>query len=245
MKTELPHENLPARFRAKSLAKSTLTFALHQFIGMYGVPFTAPLVFGLGFKFLFLFGFTYSRRDFYSRVTETPYFPVQVLFALFLGWLIASSVRHKSMLWVWVLPLAILIYSFIKIPISVFESTSVLSELEARLSHFFGWGCRPLQHCLDQVVFTLPFYSSLSYSLGAVLARRTTFFGRTPSLRLTLALISAGLIILLAIGIDLILSVRQTGWQRGNWMILATPTGLGIYLLYISSVAWRQSVRVM
>ena len=41
----------------KSLTKSTLTFAVHQFVGMYGIPFTAPLVFSLGFKVLLLFGY--------------------------------------------------------------------------------------------------------------------------------------------------------------------------------------------
>jgi hypothetical protein len=42
--------------RAKSPTKSVATFALHQFIGMYGIPYTAPIVFSLAFKCLFLFG---------------------------------------------------------------------------------------------------------------------------------------------------------------------------------------------
>jgi hypothetical protein len=32
---------------AKSLTKSVVTFLLHQFIGMYGIPYTAPIVFSL------------------------------------------------------------------------------------------------------------------------------------------------------------------------------------------------------
>jgi hypothetical protein len=63
---------------------------------MCGVPFTALLVFSLGFKFLLLLGRSYSNRDFYSRISETPYFPVQVLFALVLGWLLDHSQPHKS-----------------------------------------------------------------------------------------------------------------------------------------------------
>ncbi len=71
--------------------KSALTFFLHQFIGMYGIPYTAPLVFALAFKFLLLFGRSYSQRTFYSIVGEKPYFPVQIIFALILGWLLGRT----------------------------------------------------------------------------------------------------------------------------------------------------------
>jgi hypothetical protein len=39
-------------------------------------------------------------------------------------------------------------------------------------SHFFGLGCRAEDRCFDQIVFTMPFYASAAYSLGALLARR-------------------------------------------------------------------------
>jgi hypothetical protein len=239
MTTERSTEDSTERFRTKSLAKSALTFGLHQFIGMYGIPFTAPLVFSLGFKFLLLFGHSYSRREFYSKI-ETPYFPVQVAFALVLGWLLGRSLRHKSLLWVWVLPLAILCYSFITVPISVLEQTSILAQLQARLSHFLGVGCRPALHCLDQVTVTLPFYSSLAYSTGAFLARKTTQPSTAASRTLTLAVMSAGLIIILSLAIDLMFSNRQSGWHSTYWFIMATPLGLGAYLLYVSSTIWHQ-----
>jgi hypothetical protein len=235
-----PDGNFPEQLQAKSLTKSIFTFVLHQFIGMYGIPFTAPLVFSLGFKILLLFGYSYSSRDFYSKTTEIPYFPVQVLFGLILGWLIGSSLQHKSMLWVWVLPLTVLTYSFLSLPMSVLEATSFLSRMSAKFSHFFGWGCRPVQHCLDQVLFTLPFYSSLGYSLGALLARAIRY---RPSRKLALGLTCVGLIILFAIGIDLIFSARQTGWQNLYWMISATPVGLGVYLLYIAAIVRTRSSR--
>lgn len=235
MSTERSTENSTKRFRTKSLTKSALTFGLHQFIGMYGIPFTAPLVFSLGFKFLLLFGLSYSRREFYSKVTETPYFPVQVAFALVLGWLLGRSLRHKSVLWVWVFPLAILCYSFITLPVSALEQTSILAQLQARLSHYFAWGCRPALRCFDQVTVTLPFYSSLAYSMGAFLARKTTQPSPAASRTLTLAVMSAGLIIILSLAIDLIFSIQQSGWRSTYWFIMATPLGLGAYLLYVSS----------
>src|SRR6266567_2943621 len=111
MKAERATRDSIERFQRNSLMKSTLTFALHQFIGMYGIPFTAPLVFSLAFKFLFLFGHSYPRKTFYSIVSETPYFPVQIIFALLLGCLLGRALRHRSMVWVWLLPFAILCYS--------------------------------------------------------------------------------------------------------------------------------------
>jgi hypothetical protein len=58
---------------------------------MYGIPYTAPLVFSLAFKFLFLFGHNYPRKTFYSIVSELPYFPVQIIFALILGLLLGRA----------------------------------------------------------------------------------------------------------------------------------------------------------
>jgi hypothetical protein len=145
MRTELP-TYFNERFRTKSLTKSAFTFALHQFIGLYGISFTAPVVFSLGFKVLYLFGRHYTTRDFHFILSETPYFPVQIAFALVLGWLLGRSLRHRSMLWVWILPLAILCFAFVTTPM---EQTSVLAKQflgQTRLSHFFGWGCRPAAH---------------------------------------------------------------------------------------------------
>lgn len=69
---------------------------------MYGISFTAPIVFSLGFKLAFLFGHTVPRKTFYSIVSESPYFPIQIIFAVILGWLLGRVLRHRSMVWVWV-----------------------------------------------------------------------------------------------------------------------------------------------
>src|SRR5262244_666883 len=109
----------------KSIATAVLTFLVHQFIGMFGIPFTAPVVCSLGFKLLLLFGHTYPRRTLSSMVTELPYFPVQVVFALILGWLLGRAFRHRTMVWVWVIPLAVLCYALVTaivvMPTSVFQ----------------------------------------------------------------------------------------------------------------------------
>jgi hypothetical protein len=228
------------RFRTKSLTKSVLNFGLHQFIGMYGVPFTAPIVFSLGFKLLFLFGHNYPRKTFYSIVGESPYFPIQIVFALILGWLLGRVLRDRSMVWIWVLPLAVLCYS---VATRLLNPTSVLTGVgQSWFSHYFGWGCRPADHCLDQLVITMPFYSSLAYSLGAALARKTLGFASSQSRAHFRALWVVGLIVLGAVVIDLAISTKGSGWQTGYLLVAATPAGLGALLLYAGSTLHRQPV---
>ncbi len=231
------------RFQTNSLIKSTLTFALHQFIGMYGIPHTAPLVFSLAFKLLSLFGRSYPQRTFYSLVSERPYFPVQIIFGLILGWLVGRALRHRSMLWVWVIPFAILCYSLVTATVLI--PTSVLARpgvIQSRFSHYFGSGCRPAEHCLDQLLITMPFYSSLAYFIGAVLARKTLGYASSQNRKHFLAVMLAGLIVLAALIIDLAISIQRSGWQNTYLLFLVTPTGLGAFLLYVGSTIRRQPV---
>lgn len=245
MKIEPATRDSIERFQRNSLTKSTLTFALHQFIGMYGIPYTAPLVFSLAFKFLLLFGHSYSQRTFYSIVSEKPYFPVQITFALILGWLLGRTLRHRSMVWVWVLPLAILGYSLATATILIPEWTSVLARPgvgQSRFSHYFGWGCRPAERCLDQLLITMPFYSSLAYSMGAVLARKTFGFAYSQNKKHFRAVTLAGLIVLAAFVIDLAISIQHSGWHNIYLLLALTPTGLGALLLYVGFTIPRQSI---
>jgi hypothetical protein len=237
-----PAEDSFGRLRTKSLTKSVLTFGMHQFIGMYGIPFTAPIVFSLGFKFLLLFGHSYPRKTFYSVVSESPYFPVQIIFAVILGWLLGRVFRLRSMVWLWVVPLAILCYS---VATRVLNPATVLTSSvvgQSWFSHYFGWGCRPADHCLDQLVVTLPFYSSLAYSMGVALSRKTLGFAFSQSKAHVRALWVFGLIVLGAVVIDLAISTKVSGWQPGYLLAAATPTGVGALLLYTGSTLHRQPV---
>lgn len=235
-----PTQDSFERFRTESLTKSVLTLGLHQFIGMYGVPFTAPIVFSLGFKFLLLFGHNYPRKTFYSIVSGSPYFPIQIIFAVILGWLLGRVLRERSMVWIWVLPLALLCYSMAT---RLLNPTSVFTGVgQSWFSHYFGWGCRPADHCLDQLAITMPFYSSLAYSLGAALARKTLGFASSQSKAHFRALWVVGLVVLGAVVIDLAISTKASGWQTGYLLVALTPTGLGALLLYAGSTLHRQPV---
>jgi hypothetical protein len=155
-----------------SRAKTGLIFVAHQIVGTWGIAFFAAFaLFSLLDVIPHFAEWKRSMRFVHWVLTENPFYPVQLLTALYVGWRLGRRFQHKSMLWVWVLPLAVLCFALIAFNP---EWTSVLarpSTVGSRLSHYFGWGCQPRAHCLDQLVITMPFYSSVAYSLGALLAR--------------------------------------------------------------------------
>ena len=44
-------------------------------------------------------------------LTENPFYPLQIVAGVYFGWLLGRRLQHRSMLWIWVLPLAILVYA--------------------------------------------------------------------------------------------------------------------------------------
>jgi len=106
-------------------------------------------------------------------LTENPFYPVQILTGLYFGWFLSRRFPHRSMLWVWILPLLLLAYSFLAGPvISPWASPLIRPEsLRGKFGFYFGWGCRPRERCIDQLLLTMPFYASAAYSFGALLAR--------------------------------------------------------------------------
>ena len=90
--------------------------------------------------------------------------------------------NHRSMLWIWILPLAILIYAFAATP-TLSPWASILARpdtVQSRFSYYFGWGCQPRARCLDQLLITMPFYALGAYSFGALLARNA--FTKAPKI---------------------------------------------------------------
>jgi len=84
----------------------------------------------------------------------------------------------------------------------------------------------------------MPFYSSLAYSLGAALARKTPGYADFKDKRRFLAAAIAGAIILAAFLIDLVISIRQSqgGWHSNYLLLAATPLGVGALLLYVGVI---------
>src|SRR5208283_4378368 len=97
-------------------------------------------------------------------LTANPFYPVQIATGLCFGWVLGRRWQHRAMVWVWVLPLMVLCYVF-------FTATALIPQwaelppsagIQSRLSYYFGWGCQPYAHCLDQLLITMPFYVSVA-----------------------------------------------------------------------------------
>ena len=93
----------------------------------------------------------------------------------------AACRRHRELT-----QLFSLLYAVVAVPTftpSIAPPRFQAGDGESRLSHYFGWGCQPTSptHCLDQTLVTLPFYVSVAYSLGALLAQKVPERFRRPN----------------------------------------------------------------
>jgi hypothetical protein len=166
---------------AKSRVKSVLIFLMHQLISTEGVVVFAAILGTTVFEILRQVGLPVQTRFVHWILTETPYFPVQIGLGFLWGWLLGRRFRHKSMVWVWILPAVLLTYVVAEVRTITPDLTSVLGQSANPFSHYFGWGCQPKNRCLDQILITLPFYSAIAYSLGGWIGQRTA---KTPNTRL-------------------------------------------------------------
>jgi hypothetical protein len=155
-------------------ARSALAFVMHQTIGTEGVVWLTALG-------IFLFNRSITQvyeswadsafvRWIHLISSDTPFFPIQIAVGAYLGWKLYRRWGHRSMLWVWILPAVVLTYAAFSIP--TFSPWSSSPADTGPLSHYFGWGCQADTRCYDQLTFTLPFYASVAYSLGALWASR-------------------------------------------------------------------------
>ena len=181
-----------------------VVFLTHQSLAALGPLLAAPWVLLL----LGEIGLHLGVKTYISQTQwllyGTPYFPVHIASALFVGWVLGGTLRARSMLWVWVLPLLTLFSVIISFPRTLappsvslipfivlypFQHVMPLvnpnSDFAFRLRYYFGWGhgFQPV----DQVLATVPFYCAAAYSLGALLARKVArlpgFFERMRHLR--------------------------------------------------------------
>jgi hypothetical protein len=231
----------------KSRVKLGLLFAVHQFIGVWVVVRSAPILTATAFNLLRSLGRPYPTSYYSWILSGTPYFPVQIGLGLLLGWLLGWNLRHRSMIWVWLLPFAFLCYAFIAIPTLTPRITPLAFQAgigESRLWHYFGWGCQPVNHCIDQESITSPFYTSAAYSIAGLLALKTVARARPAAKKQFGILLVVGIIFLGAAIYDLVVSLQIGGWIWMLFPVEAVPAGMGalLILLAFSVRHWQRPV---
>jgi hypothetical protein len=156
----------------------------------------------------------------------SPYFPLQLLLALFLGWFFSRLLRHRSMVWIWVLPLLLLCYALIAIPTLVpNRRSSDAQDIQNRWLHYFGPRCQPASSCsdqvLDQMMITFPFYLAVVYSLGALLGRKLPGVSRPATKRRFWSVLAVGSVFFLPIfGLalfDLSVAFGKSSYAKTTW----------------------------
>jgi hypothetical protein len=219
-------------------------FTVHQFIGTYGILLVTPWVVAFASDFPRLFGKHFPMANVYWILTGTPYFPVQIAMGLLLGFLIGRHFQHSVMRWVWIIPLVALSYAVVAVPTFLPSFTPPDFQAgvgQSRLSHYFGWGCEPMNRCLDQIYMTLPFYISLSYALGAILVRKVPERFRRPNPRNFWVYLLVGVLFVIALLIELrgiVNAIRQSG----NWGYLEVPAiaaGAATFLILYAVLVYR------
>jgi hypothetical protein len=143
--------------------KDVVLFLLHQFVSTIVILMLSTI----------LTGTVVPVQRARWILTETPFYPVQILIAFSVGFAMAHYCRHGVMQWVWIFPALVLTVSFIRMG----------GSFLARLEHYFGWACRPELRCFDQLGMTLPFYTSAAYSFGAFLSRHFKGSARANEIR--------------------------------------------------------------
>jgi hypothetical protein len=209
----------------QSRTRILLRFVVHQFIGTWGVVGTVAFLVFYTSAFFGLFGRAIPTRDIYWILNQTGYFPLQIGFALFLGWLLGRDLGRRLMLWVWVLPFLVLCYAVAAVP--TFFPWGVPPSLQSgvgqsRLWHYFGPGCQSELRCGDQMMVTMHFYAAAAYSIGALLAPRVPEDYRLASAIRFCASLTVGLVLLVGT-ISMVIEIVQS---HGQTMLRQMPEGL-------------------
>jgi hypothetical protein len=119
----------PSKRGVSYWAKSGLTFVAHQLVVSEGVSWLVVLG-----AFLLRnsvrevhepWGDSVLMRGMHLILSNTPFFPIQIAVGAYLGWKLYHRWGHHSMLWVWILPGALLAYALIAIPTFSPWSTSL------------------------------------------------------------------------------------------------------------------------
>lgn len=232
---------------AKLVALTALTFIIHLLTAYYIVGYTTNTLTGMVTDFCRLIGIRVAHHLTESLI-RPPYFPLRTFWALFLGWSLGGFLRHKTMLWVWAVPSVAMAWLFVQFPHCPMELFShVCLDYPSAYALYFGPNCTRGGSCVYQAMYTSPFFSSVGYSLGALLAQRMNWLSRYAE---AIRNINFGRIFILS-GIVVLTVELALGWRdRARILSLPVPAQylvVGLLfglILYFATFAYLSTVIV-
>ena len=232
--------NLAAATRApgsQSAMKRSLILVMHQFFATMGALLLAGLLTGVVLDIPRIWGHVFPVGD-VRRVLlmASPFYPIQIVVGLLWGWLIWAQFRHRAMFWVWVFPLFSLVIGLLSIPTYTSEIVpdAALSTYPW-FSRFFGYDCRSEGRCLEQLGFTLPFYTAVAYSAGAWWAFRFPARSRLVE-KIAFSIITALGVLILG---DTIFGVARYSGRQPLWLFILAGAVMGVTGMCLIWFAFR------
>jgi hypothetical protein len=163
----IPRLMQPAHVGVRERAVDGLYFLGHLALSTLGVGVVAAVLTYSVVLSLHPFFPSLGTRTVHWILTETPYFPVQIVVGLLWGFQLGRRYQHRVMLWTWVVPALAIICLILFVPLP----SVVVSGVElTKAGHFFGRGCLPQNHCFEWAL-TVLLYAAAAYSIGAFAAR--------------------------------------------------------------------------
>lgn len=146
-------------FYAIHLLAGTVGAILPVFLGLVG----ALLLMSLSLNLQALIG------PLLGLLVGEPFFPSQILLGLFLGWYLNGRLGHGFARWVWILPAIRLAYTIATWDLHLYSTVSYWEDIRQELFFLAG---RSSTEGIYQRWVTLPFYTSIAYSIGAYFGYR-------------------------------------------------------------------------
>jgi hypothetical protein len=147
--------------------RTALVFLGHWILSTIGIMVVTAFLTFTAVALIHIWRLDVGNKTASWLLTGTPYFPLQIAMAFLAGRWIMKMLGHVESLWVWILPACAMLVAMVHGPVVQLGGQASYSTI----SHFFGDGCRAQDGCFDQVAFTLPLYTGIAYSLGAVAGR--------------------------------------------------------------------------
>jgi hypothetical protein len=155
----------------KSTMRWVGLYLLHLLAATFGVGLATAILLNAVLKPLLEPGISHAKL---VSIATGPYYPLEIVLAALAGYFGYSRIKGNYCFWVWIVPTAWLVTKIIWwTPTSALEG----HNWGATLAHFFV-GTPP--HYPEGNV-TIPFYTSLSYTFGALLDAGNVFRFLHPS----------------------------------------------------------------